>query len=109
MSTHLEKYTQAVARLKDHQEANKPVFDEHKELMLNVIDSENELRDAVAVTLQGEKNAYHEVVVREETQEVFEEDKVLGALGLTKQGAIDKGFIAVNKRPPRIIIRETRA
>lgn len=108
MSTQLDKYSKAVAALKDHQRANATVFEEHQRLLFNVMDAENELRDKVAETKQGEKGLDHEVTVQEQTQEVWEEEKTLQALGLTKQGAIDRGLIAVNQRPPRISIKEVK-
>lgn len=106
MSLHLEKYSKAVAELKAHQSQNAGVFEEHQNLLFKVMDAENELRDHVAATKQGEKGLDHEVTVVEQTQEVFAEDKVLSALGLTRQGAIDRGIIEVNQRPPRISIKE---
>lgn len=105
----LERYTQAVAAVKEHTEANANVFDAHKKLMLNLIDRENELRDAVAESGEGVENALHKVKCEPQTQEFFDVEKTLQALRVTKEGAIAAGVYIVNQRPPRITISEVRA
>ncbi len=106
MSLHLEKYSKAVAELKAHQHQNAGVFEEHQNLLFKVMDAENELRDHVAATKQGEKGLDHEVTCVEQTQEVFDEEKTLQALRVTREGAIAAGIIVINQRPPRINIKE---
>lgn len=108
MSAPLENYIAAYNALQNHKEANAEVFKAHEQILMRFIDAENELRDYVAITKQPETSGAFSVTVEEQKQEVYDEEKVLGALGVTKQAAIEKGYIQVNERPLRIHIKQPR-
>ena len=98
MSTQLSAYIGAYNALQNHKEKNSGVFKEHEQILMHFIDAENELRDHVALTKQGETEAGFTVSVEEYTQEVFDEEATLKALRMTKQEAIDAKILQVNKR-----------
>lgn len=102
----IQKYADAVEAIKEHKEANATVFDAHQKLLFTLMDAENALRDAVAESGTGVENGKFKVTVTPQTQEVFDEEKTLQALRVTKEGAIAAGVIMVNQRPPRITISE---
>ncbi len=100
----LQKYTNAVDKRNDHIAQNKGVFDAHEKIVGEVIDAENELRDEVAASGEGIENGLYKVTTTPQTQEIYDESKVLAALGMTKDVAIEKGLIVINQRPARITI-----
>jgi len=105
----LDKYSNAVNAMKAHQESNQAVFDEHKRLVLKIIDAENELRDAVAESKEGVENLYHKVTVTPQTQtfaDVEEVDKALGA-GYISQSVRDR-IVKTVQRPEKISITEQK-
>lgn len=105
----LDNYSKAVAAVKEHQAANQSVFKEHERLFLRVIDTENELRDSVAISMQNVANGDHEVTVTKQTQTWADIDTIDA---LIKQGLIDPKLrdqiIKTQERPPRIAIRERK-
>lgn len=104
----LEKYTLAKQAIDSHLAANKPVFDAHQKLVMTLMDADNELRDAVAESGSGVSNPEFTVTVTPQTQEVWDEDLTLGALGINKEEGIRRGLIKINERPPRISISENK-
>ena len=100
----LEKYTRAKQAIVDDIEDHKDVFARHERIVGQFIDAENELRDDAAAEGKGIENGMYKVTVIPQTQEVFDEDATLKALGMTKADAIEKGILKVNKRPPHISI-----
>lgn len=96
----LSKYTNAVAAVEEHAKENKTVFESHQRLVGNVIDAENELRDAVAESGSGVSNGLFTVTYAPVTQTVFDEEKVRKAC---------PDAITVNQRPPKITIGKERA
>lgn len=108
MSAQLQNYIAAYNALQNHKEANAEVFKAHEQILMRFIDAENELRDYVASTKQSETSGAFGVTCEEYTQEVFDEEKTLQTLRMTKAEAVEKGIIQVNKRPPRIHITQPR-
>lgn len=100
----LLKYTNAVDAVKDHIEKNKSIFDAHERLVFQVIDAENELRDAVAASGQGVQNGSHKVTFEKQTQTIFDEDKMKCYLSAEEMQKVT----TVNERPPRITINEIK-
>lgn len=70
----LKAYTAAQQSLKDHLEANPEVFKMHEKLLMRVIDTENDLRDAVSLTLESIENGMYSVTVTPQTQRIYDED-----------------------------------
>ena len=95
--------------VEDHIESNKGVFDAHQKLVMNVIDAENALRDSAAEAGTGVSNGAYTVSVVPQTQEVWDEERTLSALRVTKEGAIAAKLLQVNQRPPRITISKNRS
>lgn len=104
----LQKYTSAVAKRNDHIEQHADVFKQHEKIVYDVIDAENELRDAVAESGQGLNNGLYNVTVTPQTQEVWDEEKLLKALNMSKDSAIAAGLLMINQRPPRITIGQVK-
>lgn len=104
MSTHnsLEKYTSAFEAMEAHKESNQAVFKEHERLLFNLIDAENELRDAVAESGQGVSNQTHVVTVTPQTQRVYSEEKMHQYLTSSQFAEVVNDVT----RPPRIIIKK---
>lgn len=103
----LEKYGNAVRAMKDHQEDNKAVFEAHKKLMFNVIDAENEVRDAAAEAGVGVENGAYRVVVTPQTQtfaDIEELDRAILEGKATQE--LRNRIVKTNTRPPRITISE---
>jgi uncharacterized protein YdcH (DUF465 family) len=100
----LDKYTRAVEAIKDHQGANKAVFDEHQRLLYNLMDAENELRDAVAESGEGISNGSHKVTVVPQTQRIYSEDKLHQYLNSEQFADVVNDVT----RPPRITIGEVK-
>ena len=100
----LQRYSKIKDELNDHINQNKPIFDAHEKIVMRLIDAENELRDAVAESGQSIDNGLIRVNVVPQTQTVYDEEKLLTALRVSKEGAIAAGIIQINQRPPRITI-----
>ena len=105
----LAKYSKAVQAVKDHQEDNKEVFDAHQKLVFDVIDAENELRDAVAesaeeVIKDGLSNGTHKVTVTRQTQRVYNEEKMHQFLSPTQFAQVVNDVT----RPVKISITEIK-
>lgn len=101
----LDSYTNAVDAIKSNEEANKVIFDQHKKLVMNLIDVENDLRDEAALSAEGlpkgkpnivAENGDFRVIVTLESQKIFDEEKIKAA-GL-------ESAIKEQVRPPRITI-----
>ena len=93
--------------LKDHAESNKEIFDTHQKFILNVIDSENELRDYIAETKEGESNGTHQVTIIPQTQtwaDIEEIDKLI-AEGVISPSLRER-IVKTQDRPARVSIRE---
>ncbi len=102
----LDKYTRAKEMLDAHIRNNKELFDKHQSYVLAVIDAENDLRDAVAIAKEGVQNEEYNVVYTPQSQTIIDEEKVLKALGKTREAAIADGLIEVVERPARISIKQ---
>lgn len=100
----LLKYTNAVGAVKEHIQEHKGIFDAHERLVFQVIDAENELRDAVAASGQGVQNGSHKVTFEKQTQTIFDEDKMKCYLSAEEMQKVT----TVNERPPRITINEIK-
>ena len=97
----LEKYTMAVNAIEAHKEAHQAVFKEHERLLMNLIDTENELRDEVATDGSGVENSQFKVVVIPQTQRVYDEDKLHQLLNATQFASVVNDV----QRSPRISIK----
>jgi hypothetical protein len=98
----LEKCTKAIEKRNRFIEDNKAVFNGYEKIGGEIIDAENELRDAVAEANTGVSNAEFTVTVTPQTQRVYNEDKL-------KQFLSGPQFAdAVNDvtRPPKISIKK---
>ena len=104
----LEKFTEAKEKVEAHIEDNKPVFNAHQKLVMSLIDAENELRDAVAESKEGVTNGKYTVVCTPQEQVVFDEEKTLSALRVSREGALAAGVLVRNQRPPFISIKENK-
>lgn len=103
----IAKYSRAVQAMKAHQEENKPVFDRHKELMMQILDADNELRDAVAESGASISDDFTVVTVTPQTQtfaDIVAIDKLIaeGKIPATLRAEIVK----TAQRPPRITVGE---
>ncbi len=101
----LDKYTRAMDALKEHQSQNKAIFDVHQNLVMNVIDAENELRDTVAQIGLPVSNGLYNVTITRQTQ-TFADIEVLDSMvsrGAMLQGVRDT-IVKTVQRPPRITI-----
>ena len=104
----LEKYTKAMERLEGHIDDNKKIFDDHQKLVFDVMDAENELRDSVAEEKAPVSNDVFRVTIEPQTQVIFDEEKTLQALKVSREGAIAAGVLLVNQRPDRITIHKNK-
>lgn len=105
-STALQKYSNAVAAVKEHKEANAGVFDAHEKLVFAVIDAENELRDAVAVSKEGVSNGMHRVTITPQTQTIVDPDDLKAHQGEALTPELIAELTKTYERPPRITIGE---
>jgi hypothetical protein len=105
----LSKYSKAVQAVKDHQEKNREVFDAHKNLLMQVIDAEGELRDAVAENGASISDESTKVTVTPQTQ-TWADIPTIDAL--ITQGKISATLrteiVKTQQRPPRITISEVK-
>lgn len=104
----LTKYTSAHKQMMDHQKNNSSVFDEHKRLMMLVIDAENELRDAVAENKANVSNNDFKVTVTPQTQ-TFADIDVIDRLIANGQisASLRESIVKTVPRPERITISAT--
>lgn len=107
-ATSLEKYTKAVDAVKAHTEANSSVFTMHKSLMMQLIDAENELRDAVAEAGAGVSNAQHRVTITPQEQTWGDIETLKALEGKTINAETIAQIVKTQKRPPRITITEQK-
>lgn len=94
-----------MGKLEEHQEQNKKVFDDHKKIVFDVMDAENELRDAVAEEKSQVSNALFRVTIAPQTQtyadiEVIDRLIASGVIPASKRGEIVKTV----DRPARVNI-----
>jgi hypothetical protein len=109
----LQLYARAVGAIEDHIEANKAVFDDHKRLVMAELDARSNLEDEAALEAESIAKepvlaAGFRVVAMPQTQEVWDEQKVLGGLNMSREEALAKGLLVVNQRPPRIVISKMK-
>ena len=108
-ATSLEKYSRAVQAMKDHQEANIAVFDKHKSLMMQVIDADNELRDAVAESGAGISDNLTKVTITPQTQTWADIETIDRLIAQGKiASALRAEIVKTQQRPPRITISEQK-
>lgn len=108
-SSDLDKYSAAVAALKEHQAENKPIFDAHQKLVFNVIDAENSLRDSVAELGAGLSNGDHQVNFIPQTQtwgDIETIDQLIAEGKIPKE--LRDQIVKTQPRPPRITISEQK-
>jgi hypothetical protein len=129
MTTQLENYTKAVQTVKNHIEDNKEIFDAHQKLVMSVIDTENELRDAIAERVTaleadtseagiqalnefvrtGAMNGSYKVTATPQTQtwaDIEELDKEVSSGRMSKETR-DR-IVKTQKRPAKISITELK-
>ena len=102
----LAKYAKAVEKRDRHIEANKSVFKEHESIVYDVIDAENELRDAVAESGSGVSDIDYTVTLTPQTQtwaDIETIDKYV-ANGEIAQKVRDE-IVKTQKRPAKISIK----
>lgn len=101
----LTKYTSAHKQMMEHQRNNASVFDEHKRLMLLVIDAENELRDAVDENKANVSNNDFRVTITPQTQ-TFADIEVIDRLIANGQisASLRESIVKTVQRPDRISI-----
>lgn len=105
----LEKYSNAVARLKEHQTDNQAVFDAHKLLLNGVIDAENELRDQVAEAKLSANNEFFDVSYTPQTQTFADIEMIDQLIAAGKIAASLRGeIVKTQDRPARITIHERK-
>lgn len=109
----LNRYGRAVDAIEDHIRENKPIFDHHQRLVMSQIDARGDVEDEAV--LEAEEIAKEpviaggfRVVAIPQTQEVWDEQKVLEAVNMSRGEAIAKGLLVVNNRPPRIVISKIK-
>lgn len=105
-ATALDKYTSAMNAMTNQQEANSPVFNEHKRLMLQVIDAENELRDAVAESNAGISNGAFRVTVTPQSQtwaDIEAVDRLIASGSIP--ASLRESIVKTTQRPARISIQ----
>lgn len=108
----LERYGNAVRSVQDDIDAHKDVFSNHERLVGAVIDARTALEDVAAETAEEgamtvTSNGDYKVTVTPQMQTVYDEEKILAALYLTREQALSQRIITENKRPPRISIGTT--
>lgn len=103
----LEKYSAATRAIKAHLDENSGIFSAHQRLLMQQLDSENELRDAVAISGFGISNRDFVVTITPQSQTFVDPEYVKE---LIAQGKISKelegSLIQTQQRSPRISIRE---
>lgn len=108
-TTALDRYTGAMEALKAHQEKNQFVFDAHKNLVNNVIDAENDLRDAVAGSKANVSNGSFRVTFTPQTQiwaDIEELDRAIFEGKATNE--LRNRIVKTQERPGRISISEVK-
>lgn len=108
INTLAAKYAGAKDAIKEHIIDNQRVFSDHEALVGKLIDAENDLRDAAAESGKSEIFGTIKVTVTPQTQEVWDEDRTLAGLKVSKEQAIEAGFLKINERPARIQISEVK-
>ena len=98
----LEKYTQAIERRNAHIEANKNIFNAHEQIVMQVIEAENELRDAVAEANAGVSNGEYTVTIEPQARRQYNEEKMKQYLSGPQFAEVVNDI----QRPPRISIRK---
>lgn len=98
----LNKYTAAVEAVEAHEKANSSIFIEHSRLGMLVLDARNELDDVVAEIGASVSNNKFKVTVTPQTQTIYDEEKILARLNMSRDQAIGSGLIKVQPRPSRI-------
>lgn len=109
----LEKYARALQAVKDHTTENQRIFDIHKKFLFDLMDAENELRDAVAEEKAGVSNGAFTVTCDPQTQTTVDYEELRATASregwsAEHRATIEK-FIHVQERPPRIVISEKGA
>lgn len=103
----LEKYTKLVEKRNEHIKANKTVFDDHEKIVMDIIDAENDLRDAVAESKEGVSNAEFTVTVTPQKQvwaDIETLDKFVASGNITKE--MRDMVVKTQDRPPKISIKK---
>lgn len=100
----LTAYSNAVQAVRDHEAANPAIFKEHNRLGMAVIDARNALEDAVIETGATPEDHLFKVVVTPQVQIIYDEARILGKLGMTREGAVAAGLIKDVARPSRITL-----
>lgn len=116
--TQLQKFSRSVDAIENHIRQHSEIFREHEILVMNQIDARGDVEDAAVEELpdllemqaQGESliSGNQKLVIMPQTQEVWDEGKLLSALRITKEGAIAAGLLQVNQRPPRIVLSKIK-
>lgn len=113
----LDKYTTAKGAVDAHIEANKAVFDVHKNLVMNMIDRDNELRDEAVAHLEGlpedkpsviASNGSFKVIVTPQAQVFVDPEELKASEGKSLIPSVIAELIHTVKRPPRITISEQK-
>lgn len=100
----LQRYTDAQDKLEQHIKDNQKVFDDHQKIVLELMDRDNELRDAVAEDGKGITNGLWNVTVTPQTQRVYNEDKMKQYMSGTQFADV----VSDVTRPARITIGKAR-
>lgn len=105
----LSRYSASMEALEKHQEENKAVFDNHKNLVNAVIDAENELRDALAEANEGVSDGHYRVTVTPQTQTWADIDELDRAIAEGKaSNELRTRIVKTQTRPARISITATK-
>lgn len=105
--TALEKYTKAVEKRDAHITENKAVFDAHEKIVMDIIDAESDLRDAVAESKEGVSNTEFTVTITPQTQtfvDIEQLDKFVADGSMSKE--MRDLAVKTEERPPKISIRK---
>lgn len=105
--TALDKYAGLVAKRDQHIEDNKAVFDDHQKIVMDIIDAENDLRDAVAESKDGVKSAEFTVIYTPQTQtwaDIEKLDKFVAEGKISKE--LRDQIVMTQERSPKISIRK---
>jgi len=104
-ATSLSRYSEAVQAVEDHRKQNEAVFSAHKALVMRVIDTENDLRDTVAETMESVSDGDNKVTVTPQTQ-TWADIAVIDALIASGKipAELREQIVKTQQRPPRITI-----
>jgi hypothetical protein len=104
----LSNYTNAVQAVRDFESTHDEVFKQHRDLGIRVVDARSALDDAAVESGESFDNGLFKVTVTPQKMTTYDEGRILGKLGISREMAIDAGLIKDVDRPARVNVSEIR-